>query len=123
MMNDYDRNMWWMIVGSALSSEEMRVRVFSHINPSDCSDVSIRKILTAIEQKDSNNVKGCIKEMGVTVPRKGKCITEIVKKMSDDAQQQKMKKMLMTLHGVASLTPEVFVDKLKTMITELEMSK
>ena len=123
MLNDYDRNMWWMIVGAALSSEEMRVRVFSYINPSDCSDVSIRKILIAIEAKDSNNVKGCIKEMGVAVPKKGKCITEIVKKMSDDAQQQRMKKMLMTLHGVASLTPDVFVDKLKTMITELEMSK
>ena len=123
MLNDYDRNMWWMIVGSALSSEEMRVRVFSRINPSDCSDVNIMKMLTAIEAKDSARIKKNIKEMGVPVPKNGKCIIEILNKMSDDAHQRKMKKMLMTLHATVSLTPDVFVDKLKTMITELEMSQ
>lgn len=123
MLNDYDRNMWWMIVGAALSSEEMRVRVFSRINPSDCSDANIMRMLVAIEAKDSTRIKKGIKEMGVSVPKNGKCIVEILNKMSDDAEQRKMKKMLMTLHATASLTPDVFVDKLKTMITELEMSQ
>ena len=123
MLNDYDRNMWWMIVGAALSSEEMRVRVFSRINPSDCSDTNIMRMLVAIEAKDSTKIKKGIKEMGVSVPKNGKCIIEILNKMSDDAHQRKMKKMLMTLHATASLTPDVFVDKLKTMITELEMSQ
>jgi len=123
MMNDYDRNMWWMIVGAALSSEEMRVRVFSRINPSDCNDVDIMGMLAAIEAKDTVRIKRGVKEMGVSVPKNGKCIIEILNKMSDDAHQRKMKKMLMTLHATASLTPDVFVDKLKTMITELEMSQ
>ena len=61
--------------------------------------------------------------MGVPVPKNGKCIIEILKKMSDDAQQQKMQKMVMSLKGCASLTPDMFVDKMKTMITELEMSQ
>jgi len=123
MMNDYDRNMWWMIVGAALSSEEMRVRVFSRINPSDCSDANIRGMLTAIEAKDTTRIKKGVKEMGVSVPENGKCIIEILNKMSDDAQQHKMQKMVMTLKGCACLTPDVFVDKMKTMITELEMSQ
>jgi len=122
-MNDYDRNMWWMIVGAALSSEEMRVRVFSRINPSDCSDANIRGMLIAIEAKDSAKIKKGVKEMGVPVPKNGKCIVEILNKMSDDAQQSRMRKMLMSLHAVASFTPDVFIDKMKTMITELEMPK
>ena len=122
-MNDYDRNMWWMIVGAALSSEDMRVRVFSRIDPSNCSDANIRGMLIAIEAKDSARIKKGVKEMGVPVPKNGKCIVEILNKMSDDAHQRRMKKMLMTLHATASLTPDVFVDKLKTMITELEMSQ
>ena len=121
MLNDYDKRMWWMVVGAALSSEEMRASVFSQLNPSDCPDGDITRILIPIESKDSGGVKRCIKEMGLPVPKNNKCITEIVAKLSRDAEQRRMKKMVATLHATANLTPELFIEKLKTMIAELEI--
>jgi len=120
-VNDYDKHMWWMVVGAALASEEMRVNVFSQLNPSDCPDGDLAKILGAIEAKDSPKVKKSIKEMGLSVAKNSKCITEIVAKLARDAEQRKMKKMLTTLHATACMTPELFIEKLKTMITELEI--
>ena len=83
--------LWWVIIGSCLSSGTARETVFAKIKPEDCPYTSLRGILSAMQTGDAVKIKQALSECYYLsgVDWTGGCLAGIVERVKATAEQRR----------------------------------
>ena len=55
--------LWWVIIGSCLSSATARETVFAKIKPEDCPYKPLRPVLAALKENDPEQIRAALEGM------------------------------------------------------------
>lgn len=109
------REMWWILAGAVIASNEVRKEVFNAVQPDD-APTELRKLFQAAWKGDAAGVRESLRLKGVA---EEKVIDTIVEVIRCDVQRAKIRNIAENLRITASGNPDKFAAELQRAIESL----
>lgn len=120
MTENRERDLWLLMIGMILGSQEIREDFFEDFQTSCAQPEGIAKTLDAIKSGNRKAVVNSCSALGFEVETDETCAAALERRLRQLYQKRRYKAILAELEGVARFTPGLFLSKFKERLLELE---